>query len=135
MILKSLPRRTQPSKTSYLPRPGRHFYKIRATAGPSVAAAPVANMLSPWTIFPALVACPSISDPAEKYMSLIIPAFNEEQRLPGALEDTMKNFLMKGFHLVVLLTAGPGIRDTQCGFKMFTRAAARKLFTNIRLKR
>lgn len=36
------------------------------------------------------VACPSISDPAEKYMSLIIPAFNEEQRLPGALEDTMK---------------------------------------------
>jgi dolichyl-phosphate beta-glucosyltransferase len=78
---------------------------------------------------------------------------------------------MKGFHLVVLLTAGPGIRDTQvcficlissnkqlqliymyflhdytvhyppylykfqCGFKMFTRAAARKLFTNIRLKR
>lgn len=24
-----------------------------------------------------------------------------------------RNFLMKGFHLVVLLTAGPGIRDTQ----------------------
>ncbi|GAV68884.1 Glycos_transf_2 domain-containing protein [Cephalotus follicularis] len=46
-----------------------------------------------------------------------------------------RNFLMKGFHLVVLLAAGPGIRDTQCGFKMFTRAAARKLFTNIRLKR
>uniref|UniRef100_A0A7C9APB9 Dolichyl-phosphate beta-glucosyltransferase n=2 Tax=Opuntia streptacantha TaxID=393608 RepID=A0A7C9APB9_OPUST len=42
---------------------------------------------------------------------------------------------MKGFHLVVLLAAGPGIRDTQCGFKMFTRAAARKLFTNVRLKR
>ncbi|KAK9913522.1 hypothetical protein M0R45_037335 [Rubus argutus] len=46
-----------------------------------------------------------------------------------------RNFLMKGFHLVVLLAAGPGIRDTQCGFKMFTRAAARKLFTNIRLNR
>ncbi|XP_004307516.1 PREDICTED: dolichyl-phosphate beta-glucosyltransferase [Fragaria vesca subsp. vesca] len=46
-----------------------------------------------------------------------------------------RNFLMKGFHLVVLLAAGPGIRDTQCGFKMFTRSAARKLFTNIRLKR
>ncbi|CAN1257542.1 Dolichyl-phosphate beta-glucosyltransferase [Linum perenne] len=46
-----------------------------------------------------------------------------------------RNFLMKGFHLVVLLASGPGIRDTQCGFKMFTRAAARKLFTNIRLKR
>ncbi|GAB4831793.1 hypothetical protein Ancab_005805 [Ancistrocladus abbreviatus] len=220
------------------------------------------------------VLCPSIFDPAEKYMSLIIPAFNEEHRLPGALDETMnylqkrvekdesfsyevlivddgsvddtkrvafnfvkkytvdnvrvillgrnhgkgeairkgmlhsrgelllmldadgatrvndleklenqiravarkefhcedaaardsnlrisdipiaafgsrahleekaiatrkwyRNFLMKGFHLVVLLAAGPGIRDTQCGFKMFTRAAARKLFTNIHLKR
>ncbi|XP_042511810.1 dolichyl-phosphate beta-glucosyltransferase isoform X3 [Macadamia integrifolia] len=211
------------------------------------------------------VPCPWIFDPAEKYISLIIPAFNEEHRLPGALDETMKlgmhvslsplplemtscpfpsrapighaasmqarsylqqraakdksfsyevvivddgsgdgtnkiafdfvrrytidnvrvillgrnhgkgeairkgmlhsrgelllmldadgatkvndleklenqrkwyrNFLMKGFHIVVLLTAGPGIRDTQCGFKMFTRAAARKLFTNIRLKR
>lgn len=46
-----------------------------------------------------------------------------------------RNFLMKGFHLVVLLAAGPGIRDTQCGFKMFTRAAAQKLFRNVRLKR
>ncbi|XP_059628126.1 uncharacterized protein LOC132270925 isoform X2 [Cornus florida] len=174
------------------------------------------------------VPCPYIFDPAEKYISLIIPAFNEEHRLPGALDETMnylqeraamdksfsyegmlhsrgqlllmldadgatkvndleklenqicavarkefhgesaasdsssrvsdipvaafgsrahleekalatrkwyRNFLMKGFHVVVLLTAGSGIRDTQCGFKMFTRAAARKLFTNIRLKR
>ncbi|KAG6620545.1 hypothetical protein I3842_Q060700 [Carya illinoinensis] len=197
------------------------------------------------------VPCTHISDPSEKYISLIIPAYNEELRLPGALEETMnylqqraakdesfsyevviiddgsvdgtkrvaldfvrkytidkvrlillgrnhgkgeairkgmlhsrgelllmldechdgdlaasnssfrisdipiaafgsrahleekalatrkwyRNFLMMGFHLVVLLTAGPGIRDTQCGFKMFTRAAARKLFKNIRLKR
>eukprot|EP00258_Populus_trichocarpa_P046171 XP_024462190.1 dolichyl-phosphate beta-glucosyltransferase isoform X2 [Populus trichocarpa] len=202
------------------------------------------------------VPCPHIHDPAEKYISLVIPAFNEEHRLPGALDETInylqeraakdksftyevvivddgsadatkrvafdfvkkytvdngmlhsrgelllmldadgatkvtdleklenqihavarkefrlgestssdssfrisdiplaafgsrahleekalatrkwyRNFLMKGFHLVVLLTAGSGIRDTQCGFKMFTRAAARKLFTNIRLKR
>uniref|UniRef100_A0A6N2LPK9 dolichyl-phosphate beta-glucosyltransferase n=1 Tax=Salix viminalis TaxID=40686 RepID=A0A6N2LPK9_SALVM len=57
----------------------------------------------------------------------------EEQAL--ATRKWYRNFLMKGFHLVVLLTAGSGIRDTQCGFKMFTRAAARKLFTNIRLKR
>ncbi|XP_058181748.1 uncharacterized protein LOC131300095 [Rhododendron vialii] len=57
----------------------------------------------------------------------------EERAL--AARKWYRNFLMKGFHLVVLLAAGPGIRDTQCGFKMFTRAAARKLFTNIRLKR
>lgn len=46
-----------------------------------------------------------------------------------------RNFLMKGFHLCVVLVAGRGVRDTQCGFKMFTRAAARKLFVNMRLKR
>ncbi|XP_031485491.1 uncharacterized protein LOC116254310 isoform X1 [Nymphaea colorata] len=46
-----------------------------------------------------------------------------------------RNLLMKGFHLLVLLTAGVGVRDTQCGFKMFTRAAAQKLFTNMRLRR
>lgn len=57
----------------------------------------------------------------------------EKQAL--AMRKWYRNFLMKGFHLVVLLTAGPGIRDTQCGFKMFTRSAARKLFTNVRLKR
>ncbi|KAI3936166.1 hypothetical protein MKW92_051583 [Papaver armeniacum] len=119
---------------------------------------------------------PSIFDPAEKYISLIIPAFNEEQRLPSALEETMvylqqraendKDFSYesysidnvrviplgrnqgkgeairkgmlhsRGFHIVVLLSAGgSGIRDTQCGFKMFTRAAARKIFKNVRLKR
>jgi dolichyl-phosphate beta-glucosyltransferase len=36
------------------------------------------------------VPCPNIFDPAEKYISLIIPAFNEEHRLPGALEETLK---------------------------------------------
>ncbi|XP_026442973.1 dolichyl-phosphate beta-glucosyltransferase ALG5A-like [Papaver somniferum] len=32
---------------------------------------------------------PSIFDPAKKYISLIIPAINEEQRLPSALDGTM----------------------------------------------
>ncbi|KAL8142415.1 hypothetical protein V2J09_015447 [Rumex salicifolius] len=57
----------------------------------------------------------------------------EEKAL--ATRKWYRNFLMKGFHLVVVLAAGPGIRDTQCGFKMFTRAAGRKIFTNVRLKR
>ncbi|GER26258.1 undecaprenyl-phosphate4-deoxy-4-formamido-L-arabinose transferase [Striga asiatica] len=67
-----------------------------------------------------------------------IAAFGSRAHLEEKALATRKwyrNFLMKGFHLVVLLAAGPGIRDTQCGFKMFTRAAARKLFTNVRLKR
>ncbi|PWA56310.1 Glycosyl transferase, family 2 [Artemisia annua] len=53
----------------------------------------------------------------------------------GSRAHLEKKALAKRFHIVVLLAAGPGVRDTQCGFKMFTRAAARKLFTNIHLKR
>ena len=30
----------------------------------------------------------------------------------------IRNFLMRGFHLLVLLVAGGAIRDTQCGFKV-----------------
>ncbi|KMZ75125.1 dolichyl-phosphate beta-D-mannosyltransferase, family GT2 [Zostera marina] len=68
----------------------------------------------------------------------LVAAFGSRAHLEKEAIATRKwyrNFLMKGFHLVVLLTAGPTIRDTQCGFKMFTRGAARKLFRNMRLKR
>lgn len=78
------------------------------------------------------------SDSSIKISDIPIAAFGSRAHLEEKALATRKwyrNFLMKGFHLVVVLTAGPGIRDTQCGFKMFTRAAARKLFTNIRLKR
>ncbi|XP_021749548.1 dolichyl-phosphate beta-glucosyltransferase-like [Chenopodium quinoa] len=67
-----------------------------------------------------------------------VAAFGSRAHLEDKALATRKwyrNFLMKGFHLVVLLASGPGIRDTQCGFKMFTRAAAQKLFGNVRLKR
>ncbi|XP_024462191.2 uncharacterized protein LOC7487956 isoform X3 [Populus trichocarpa] len=78
------------------------------------------------------------SDSSFRISDIPLAAFGSRAHLEEKALATRKwyrNFLMKGFHLVVLLTAGSGIRDTQCGFKMFTRAAARKLFTNIRLKR
>ncbi|XP_043698436.1 dolichyl-phosphate beta-glucosyltransferase isoform X1 [Telopea speciosissima] len=78
------------------------------------------------------------SDLSARVSDIPIAAFGSRAHLEEKALATRKwyrNFLMKGFHIVVLLTAGPGIRDTQCGFKMFTRAAARKLFTNIHLKR
>lgn len=77
-------------------------------------------------------------DPSIRISDIPTAAFGSRAHLEEKALATRKwyrNFLMKGFHLVVLLTAGPGIRDTQCGFKMFTRSAGRKLFTNIRLKR
>lgn len=60
-------------------------------------------------------------------------AYLEKQAL--ATRKWYRNVLMKGFHLFVLLVAGPGVKDTQCGFKLFTRSAARQLFLNLRLER
>ncbi|KAM7272120.1 hypothetical protein ACFE04_031334 [Oxalis oulophora] len=80
----------------------------------------------------------STADSSFRISDVPVAAFGSRAHLEEkalAARKWYRNFLMKGFHLVVLLTAGPGIRDTQCGFKMFTRAAARRLFTNIRLKR
>ncbi|PNX97963.1 dolichyl-phosphate beta-glucosyltransferase-like protein [Trifolium pratense] len=77
------------------------------------------------------------SDPSFRISDTPVVVFGSRAHLEEKALATRKwyrNFLMKGFHLVVLLAAGPGVRDTQCGFKMFTRAAARKLFSNVRLK-
>jgi len=47
-----------------------------------------------------------------------------------------RNLLMWGFHLVVTWIGGVHtIRDTQCGFKLFTRNSARVLFSNLHLSR
>ncbi|XWS56574.1 hypothetical protein CRYUN_Cryun09bG0096900 [Craigia yunnanensis] len=78
------------------------------------------------------------SDTSFRISDVLIVAFGSRAHLEEKALAAMKwyrNFLMKGFHLVVLLTAGPGIHDTQCGFKMFTRSAARKLFANIHSKK
>ncbi|WCJ19610.1 Dolichyl-phosphate beta-glucosyltransferase [Euphorbia peplus] len=80
----------------------------------------------------------SASDSNFRISDIPIAAFGSRAHLEEkalASRKWHRNVLMKGFHFVVLLTSGPGIRDTQCGFKMFTRAAARKIFTNIRLRR
>lgn len=41
----------------------------------------------------------------------------------------------QGFHFLVTFVAGGRIRDTQCGFKLFTRRAAALLYANQRLQR
>lgn len=49
--------------------------------------------------------------------------------------NALRNFLMHAFHLMVTMVIGNHIRDTQCGFKLFTRAAAQQLYRNLRLQR
>lgn len=35
-----------------------------------------------------------------------------------AKRSAVRNFLMHGFHLLVMMVVGHQIRDTQCGFKV-----------------
>lgn len=47
-----------------------------------------------------------------------------------------RNVLMFGFHALVSVCAGGhGVRDTQCGFKLFTRGAALQLFPSQHIDR
>lgn len=45
-----------------------------------------------------------------------------------------RTILMRGFHLLVMLLCTRNIKDTQCGFKLFTRKAAQILFNNLHLQ-
>ena len=45
-----------------------------------------------------------------------------------ATRSCFRNILMYGFNFYVSMLCVPGVKDTQCGFKLFTRNAARKLF-------
>ena len=45
-----------------------------------------------------------------------------------------RTVLMKGFHLLVTVLCTKNIRDTQCGFKLFTRGAAKLLFNALHLE-
>ncbi len=54
----------------------------------------------------------------------------------GPKRSPLRRFLMWGFHSAIqLMLGGTPIEDTQCGFKLFTRAAARTLFSNLHIER
>lgn len=52
-----------------------------------------------------------------------------------AHRSIFRTILMHGFHALVYTFGVRTVRDTQCGFKMFTRAAARVLFSNLHVDR
>lgn len=47
----------------------------------------------------------------------------------------LRNFLMYGFHFLVWFLCVRGIKDTQCGFKLFTRPAALLTFSALHVER
>ncbi|RLN70649.1 hypothetical protein BBJ28_00015074 [Nothophytophthora sp. Chile5] len=57
----------------------------------------------------------------------------EEQAI--AKRNPLRNLLMHGFHLIVTTLCVKNVRDTQCGFKLFDRTAARVLFAPMHIER
>ena len=53
----------------------------------------------------------------------------------AASRSKIRTFLMHSFHFFVKILCSPSIKDTQCGFKLFTHSAAVILFTNLHLRR
>lgn len=47
----------------------------------------------------------------------------------------VRTILMYGFHMLVVVLVSRNIRDTQCGFKLFTRSTAKVLFSLMHLDR
>jgi dolichyl-phosphate beta-glucosyltransferase len=53
-----------------------------------------------------------------------------------ARRTLLRNILMWGFHFLVAFVGGVrGVKDTQCGFKLFSRRSARMLFSNLHIER
>ncbi|CAI4224778.1 unnamed protein product [Auanema sp. JU1783] len=53
----------------------------------------------------------------------------------SATRSVFRTLLMHGFHVLVYAFTVRTIRDTQCGFKLFTRAAAARLFPVLHVER
>ncbi|XP_053312318.1 dolichyl-phosphate beta-glucosyltransferase [Spea bombifrons] len=52
-----------------------------------------------------------------------------------AKRSVFRTFLMYGFHFLVWFLCVRGVKDTQCGFKLFTREAALRTFTALHVDR
>jgi dolichyl-phosphate beta-glucosyltransferase len=52
-----------------------------------------------------------------------------------AKRTLFRTFMMFGFHMIVYIFAVRTIRDTQCGFKLFSRSAAGKIFSRLHVER
>ena len=52
-----------------------------------------------------------------------------------ATRSFFRNVLMWGFHFVVDMVGIKGIRDTQCGFKLFARSSVQKIFPKQHIER
>ncbi|KAJ1935310.1 dolichyl-phosphate beta-glucosyltransferase, partial [Linderina macrospora] len=74
---------------------------------------------------------------AERQGLAIAIGSRNNQALSGTVvqRSHMRAFLQWGFHTYVTILGVRGVRDTQCGFKLFSRQAARLIFPNMHVER
>lgn len=80
-------------------------------------------------------ACSVSSASLSQLLGVVVGSRSHLAKAASVKRTWIRNFLMHGFHLLVMFVAGPQIKDTQCGFKLFTRRAAAILFSNQHLQR
>ncbi len=68
-------------------------------------------------------------------MAVICGSRSHLQDEAVAKRHPLRNLLMHGFHFAVWILCVRDIKDTQCGFKLFSRSAARLLFRNQHVER
>jgi len=73
--------------------------------------------------------------PEWKYPSIICGSRAHLENESISSRSFFRTILMYGFHFLVWLFTVRDIKDTQCGFKMFTRSAARICFPNLHIER
>jgi len=66
--------------------------------------------------------------------SVVVGSRAHLQRESIAKRSVLRTFLMYAFHAVVYAFTVRSVRDTQCGFKLFSRAAASRLFLKIHIE-
>ncbi|CAH0721456.1 unnamed protein product, partial [Brenthis ino] len=79
----------------------------------------------------------SISQPQDisQTEAIVIGSRAHLEKESLAKRSIFRNILMYGFHFLVWLFTVKGIKDTQCGFKLFTRKAAEISFQSLHVNR
>lgn len=67
--------------------------------------------------------------------SVVIGSRAHLEKQAIATRSFFRTVLMYGFHFLVWLFGVRTVRDTQCGFKLFTRDAARHIFSSLHVER
>ncbi|KAJ2355653.1 dolichyl-phosphate beta-glucosyltransferase, partial [Coemansia sp. RSA 2618] len=79
----------------------------------------------------------ALLEKAQQQTQIVAIGSRNNQALSGTVVERshVRAFLQWGFHTYVTILGVHGVRDTQCGFKLFSREAARCIFPGMHVER